>query len=401
MTGQKHAALLAALLLGVSASVVSAKPAPPPPPYAGAYQPQGVDEIGIWREDDESERKLANSSLVIHDEKLTSYVRGVLCEAVGVDRCGAARVYIMREPTFNASMSPNGTMRVFSGLLLRMRSEADLAAVLGHEFGHFEQRHTLGQFKSARAGSDMLAWGALLASMSPSYDTQRAYQSLEISIYGNFFRYGRDQEREADLLGLGYLNRGALRPQAAAEVWQNLMGEMEASARVRGLKKPNFKAIAFTASHPPEAERAGYLSELAAPEGAGRDDGAARYREAMSDWIPLFLEDQIKLNDFGGSEYIIEHLAEAGWTPGLWFARGELYRTRGNQRDLVNAAEYYANATNLDPALADAHRGLGLALLKTGRREQGQAALRKYLELRPDASDAKMIRLMVPGENIQ
>lgn len=391
---------IALLFAGASsaASVSAAKPAPLPPPFAGVYQPQGVDEIGIWREDDEDERRLAASPAIIRDEKLTAYVKGVLCRAVGEDRCGATRIYIIREPTFQATMSPNGTMRVFSGLLLRATSEAELAYVLGHEFGHFEGRHTLDHFKAARTGTDLLAWAALLASMSPSYNTHRTYQNLEVSIYGSLFRHGRDQERSADLLGLSYLNKSRYRPQAAAAVWQNLMGEIEASATSRGLKKPNFKAIAFTASHPPHAERAGYLSELASTEAEGRDDGVEAYREALKDWLPKFLEDQIKLNDFGGSEYLIAKLAERGWTANLWFARGELFRTRGHQRDLAHAAEFYSNALVADAELAPAHRGLGLSLLKLGRTSEGQEALRTYLKLSPEAPDARMIRLMVPGE---
>ena len=378
-----------------------ASPAPLPPPYAGVYQPQGLDEVGMWREDDESERKLAASPMVLRDEKLTAYVKGVLCEAVGDDRCKAARVYILREPSFNATMSPNGTMRVYTGLLLRTRNEAELAAVLGHEFGHFEHRHSVNQFKSARGATDVLAWAQVLASMSSSYDVRRSYQNLELSVYGSFFRYKRDQEREADLTGLGYLNAGHLRPQAASIVWQNLMGEAEASARVRGLKKPNFNALAFTASHPPDGERAAYLSALALPEGATREDGADRYRAALKPWLPQFLEEQIKLNDFGGSDYLIERLAEDGWTPELWFARGELFRTRGNQRDLANAAEFYAKAIEADSALAPAYRGLGLSLLKLGKTADGQEALRTYLRLSPDASDAGMIKLMVPGGTAQ
>lgn len=391
-------AILGLGLLALSlASPAVAAPAPLPPPYAGVYQPQGVDEIGMWREDDESERQLAASPLVLRDEKLTGYVKGVLCEAVGDDRCKAARVYIVREPSFNATMSPNGTMRVYTGLLLRTRSEAELAAVLGHEFGHFEHRHSVNQFKSARGATDVLAWAQVLASMSSSHDVRRTYQSLEVSVYGNFFRYKRDQERQADLSGLGYLNAGKLRPQAASAVWQNLMGEAEASARVRGLKKPNFNSLAFTASHPPDGERAAYLSELALPEGASRDDGRDRYRSALKPWLTQLLEEQIKLNDFGGSDYLIERLAEDGWTSELWFARAELFRTRGNQRDLSNAAEFYANAIAADPALAAAHRGLGLSLMKLGKATEGQEALRNYLKLSPSASDAGMIKLMVPG----
>ena len=389
---------LATMLAFLGGQQVAAATPALPPPYAGAYQPKGVDEIGLWRDQDESERQLAASSLVIHDETLTAYVRQVLCDTVGQDRCGSVRVYIMREPTFNASMAPNGTMRVFSGLLLRVRNEAELGYILGHEFGHFENRHSLTEFKKRRSSTDVLAWAAVLTSIAASYSAQNAYHDLQLSVYGNFFKFNRDQEREADRLGIAYLNRSAFQPQAAPRVWQNIMGEIDASATVRGLKKRNYNAIAFTASHPPEGERAAYLSELADPEGTNRDLGKERYRAALAPWLPLFLEDQIKLNDFGGSEYILQSLAADGWTPGLWFARGELYRTRGNQRDLTQAAGFYASAIAGDPTMALAHRGLGLSLMKTSRPTEAHVALRSYLELKPDASDARMIRMMLPTE---
>ncbi|HEY8592657.1 MAG TPA: M48 family metalloprotease [Sphingomicrobium sp.] len=371
------------------------KPAPPPPPYAGVYQPQGVDEIGFWREDDESEQKLANSPVLIRDETLTAYVKSVLCAAVGSDRCNATRVYIVREPSFNATMSPNGTMRVYSGLLLRARSEAELAAVLGHEFGHFEKRHTLARFKARRTGTDLLSWAAVLASMSNSSNVHRNFQDLELSVYGSLLRFSRDNEREADLVGISYLNGSNLRPQAATRVWRNFMAETEASASARGLKKPRFDRIAFFASHPPEAERAAYLSELAAPDGETRTEGVQRYKQALAKWLPIFLEDQIKLNDFGGSEYLINALAQDGWTAPLWYARAELFRMRGAPRDLVHAADFYSRAVALEPQLAEAHRGLGLSLIKTGRTAEGLTALERYLQLKPDASDLAMIQMTV------
>ncbi|MFN3817416.1 M48 family metalloprotease [Blastomonas sp.] len=385
-----------AALVGLAgATEASAQPVLPPP-YSGSYQPQGVDEIGWWREMDEEESVLAQSDLVLRDEALNGYVRKVLCETVGQDRCNSVRIYIVRAPFFNASMTANGTMRVFTGLLLRVRNEAELGMVLGHEFGHFENRHILGQFKARRSGSDVLAWAAVLGSLAPSYDVVRTYRNLEFSIYGNLYRYGRDHEREADRLAIAYLNTSALRPQAASQMWESLMAEAEASARSRGLKKPKFDAIAFAASHPPDAERAGYLAELARADAASRDDGAVRYRAAIAPWLGMLLDDQIKLNDFGASEYLIDALAQGGWTAQLWHARGELYRMRGSPRDLVNAAQFYAQAVALDPALAEAHRGLGLSLLKTGQPGAGQTALRRYLELKPDASDARMMRMMIP-----
>lgn len=382
------------LALGVTAR---AEPALPPP-YAGAYQPQGVDEQGLWREMDEEERRLAQSDLVIRDDALNAYVRKVLCATVGQDRCGAVRIYILRVPLFNATMSPNGLMQVYSGLLLRVRSEAELGAVLGHEFGHFEARHSLAQLKAWRSGTDMLAWGLVLGSLAPSYDVVRTYRNLELSILGGLYRFGRDQEREADRLGIGYLNSSALRPQAAAQVWERLMAEILADARAKGLKKPRLDRIPFTATHPPEAERAATLTLLALADAGARDDGADRYRAALAPWMPLFLDDQVKLNDFGASEYLIGALAETGWTAELSYARGELYRMRGAPRDLVNAAQFYSEAITRDPALAKAHRGLGLSLLKTGQTGPGHAALRRYLDLHPGAPDARLIGMMIPAE---
>ena len=64
---------------------------------------------------------------------------------------------------------------------------------------------------------------------------------------------------------------------------------------------------------------------------------------------------------------------------------------RGNPRDLMNAADFYQKSVTLKPDLADAHRGLGLSLIKTGRMTEGRAALERYLALKPEATDAAMI----------
>src|SRR3546814_5780702 len=108
------------------------------------------------------------------------------------------------------------------------------------------------------------------------------FDSIQLSFYSQLFRFDRDQEREADLLGLGYLNGSSFRPQAASTLWKNVMAEQEASASARGLKKPNFEKVAFFSTHPPDAERANTLAALAAPDGADRDDGADRNPAALA-----------------------------------------------------------------------------------------------------------------------
>ena len=69
------------------------------------------------------------------------------------------QVHLVRTPLFNASMAPNGMMQVWTGLLLRVDDEAQLAAVLGHEFGHYLARHSTERLRDAKSRS---AFGAFL-----------------------------------------------------------------------------------------------------------------------------------------------------------------------------------------------------------------------------------------------
>lgn len=359
------------------------------PPYQGVYEPQGVDERGLWMEADEQERRIRDSNLLIRDAALNEYVRGVLCRTVGEDRCRNVRFYILRVPMFNATMRPNGMMEIWSGFLLRCRSEGELASVLGHEFAHFERRHTLQDFRQQRTARDVMAWAALLGAMAS------APLNADIFAAGAYYRFSRDQEREADILGLGYLSRSAYRPQVASEVWVRRMNEVDASALGRAQRSSRYDRVAFFASHPTSLDRATYLRALAGAELPDRSDHADTHQAAMRPWLASFLDDQIRLNDFGGTEYLLAELAEEGWTAELLHARGELYRMRGHPRDLVNAADFYRQSIALDDSRAEAFRGLGLALMRARVVEEGRTALARYLAMKPDAADAAMIRMLI------
>ena len=126
------------------------------------------------------------------------------------------------------------------------------------------------------------------------------------------------------------------------------------------------------------------------------DPQIAGHMAGIRSHLPQFLAAQIKLNDFGGTEYLLGQLAGSnGWTGELLYARGELYRTRGNPRDLVSAAQFYGEAIKAGYAAPEARRGLGLSLLRSGQVTDGKAALNDYLRLNPEASDAKAISALV------
>lgn len=360
-------------------------------PYTAAYEPRTVDERGLWADADEEERKLRDSPLVIRDEALNGYVRRVFCSAVGPDRCKSVRIYILEVPDFNAMMAPNGTMIIWSGLLLRTRSEAELASVLGHEFAHFELRHGLSAFKRQRTTSDILSWVGAIGGLS-GVNTG----GLQWALIGSFFRFNREQEQEADRLGVQYLARSTYPTLAAPELWEHIMAESDATAVGRKRRPKQRYSAGFFATHPTHLKRATDLVAETKKFGSRGEAATAGHREGIAKFLPLFLADQGKLNDFGGSEYLLSQLAGVnGWTADLQFARGELYRARGNPRDLVSAAGFYSEAIKLGYAAPEARRNLGLALLRSGQATQGRTSLADYLRLKPDASDAKAISALL------
>ncbi len=388
------------------ACLVSAIPAgakseaiPTLPPYTGAYQPQGVDERGLWMEVDEQERALRDSKAVINDPKLNRYLHDVLCRAVGETRCESTRIYVVRDADFNASMAPNGMLVVNTGLLLRMRDEAELAAVLGHEFAHFELRHTLLAFKHRRSAGDIAAWAGVVAAGAwayggaNSYNTVRTAQSVQVSAIGSTFAFDRDQERAADLMSMAYIRTSPYDPRCFADIWDRVMNEADATARGRKQRSTRYDRVAFFANHPASLERATYLRESATAMAKAGEDYRDRYDAALADWRPQFLADQVKLNDFEGTDYLLGELAGPHWTADLLLSRGDLYRIRGNPRDLVSAIAFYRDAIALDPANAEPYRGMGLAQLRS-RDPAGGETLKKYLAMKPDAPDRAMISML-------
>ncbi len=396
--------LAAALMVAVAfagAAPAAAPPAPAPepapvvtapPPWVAGYQPQTSEERGLWLQADEAERQLKASNFVVRDPALNAYVKSILCRTVGDDRCQAARIYIIRTPYMNASMAPNGMMQVWTGLLLRVRDEAQLAAVLGHEFGHFEHKDTLRSFRSLRHKTDAMAWLSFLP-----YGVGLI---ASVGLVGSQFAHDRGMEREADLVGLSFMTKGGYSPRSAPLVWTQFRAEQDATAVERNVRSLKDKNGGFFATHPNSAERVEYLTHAAQgiPNPPERT-GEAEYRAAMANWWAPLIDDQIKLNDFGATEFLLANLARAsGWTGELLYARGELYRARGRDGDFQKAAGFYREAIASGLPLPEARRGLGLALLRSGASEEGRQMLKQYVQMKPDAVDRSMMVMMAGGE---
>ncbi|MGH8650333.1 MAG: M48 family metallopeptidase, partial [Burkholderiales bacterium] len=237
---------------------------------APGYRPAaGSDERGIWSMMDREESGLKTSRFVIRDAELNRYIHDIVCR-LGKDHCPDIRGYIVRTPHFNASMAPNGMMQVWTGLLLRCNDEAQLSAILGHEMGHFLRQHSIQRYRDAR---DKASFSAFLGMGLAVAGAGGAAPLVDLAMVASIYAYSRDQEREADQIGLELMTKAGYSPMAAPEVWEQLIVESKAST---GSRSSGF----LFATHPDPEERQGTLRETAAKLDTGTAERAhTRYLE--------------------------------------------------------------------------------------------------------------------------
>ncbi len=368
-------------------------------PLVGAgYRPTERDEIGLWKEMERVEEEVADSNLLITDPKITGYLQNII-GTVGGPAARDFRIYLMRIPEFNAIMFPTGFAVVFSGLLLRTRNEAQLAGIIGHESGHFLRRHMIRSWRDQRRKTDIFSIAAMAAGIGGAGAgvwLGDYAQLAELGTIVTLFKYSRDMEAEADAMGVKLIANAGYEPMEISDIWQQLIGEEEASARYRG-KKRN-RGYGLFETHPASESRMADLRtdalELTVP-GKVYDNHRARFMEVVGPLRPTLLDDQVKLNDPGASQYLIETLAQDGWDGLLRFHEGEVWRLRNRPGDDVRADQSYAASVAYPDAPAEAWRWHAVSLMKVGRSAEAKAAFGRYLKMKPDAPDAAWVRQMI------
>ncbi|MGB4073701.1 M48 family metalloprotease [Pseudomonas sp.] len=148
------------------------------------------------------------------DEKLQAYVQQV-GERVAKNSHRSQLTYtftVVDSPDINAFALPGGYIYIHRGLLVYLSSEAELAAVLGHEVGHVTARHSVQQQSQSSAWNILGQAVALGTGVGAAADITNVLGGAVVS------GYGRDMELEADGLGAQYLARSGYDPQAMIEV---------------------------------------------------------------------------------------------------------------------------------------------------------------------------------------
>lgn len=181
------------------------------------------------------------------------------------------RFTVLNSPVVNAFALPGGYVYITRGLLALANNEAEVAGVLAHEIGHVTARH--GAARQSRATGIGLI-GVLAGVLTGSSAVQQLGQQLGgLYVAG----YSRDQEYEADQLGVKYLGLAGYPREAMADFLKRMDAQTEYMAGLTGNSSGgNFD---FFASHPQTEDRIGRASASAAEnaDDLDREYGRSRY----------------------------------------------------------------------------------------------------------------------------
>ena len=253
---------------------------------------------------------------------------------------------VINESTPNAWALPGGKIAVNRGLLVELDSEAELAAVLGHEIVHAAAKHSA---QGIQRG--LLLQSALIASSIALSDYEYRQLALSGAQIGAGLvnqKYGRDAEREADYYGMHYMNRAGYDPAKAVNLQETFL-------KLSKDKDSNWLTGLF-ASHPPSAERVENnlktLTEMGSPKGEG---GEKVYREKISRLIktkPAYeaydqAEKAYESKDYDKALSLLDKAIKIEPKEALFQGlKGEVLAAQGNKK---TAKKYLDKAVALNP----------------------------------------------------
>jgi predicted Zn-dependent protease len=328
------------------------------------------------------EQQIEQSGALLGDVALDTYLQSII-ERLFPENQGRFRIRAYRDREFNAFSVATGNLYINTGALLRMRDEAELAAVVGHEGAHVLADHMYRSVRGAKsAGAFGLVVSAVLVAgigIDPGLGAIAGYSSMA--------GYSRDYEREADQMAYQRMVAAAYEPTAGVAVFDRMAREMVA----RDIKQGPY----FFADHPRLEERVKNFQEFskdAAPGDRRRDEYLAATASARAQALSMLLERK----DGRALVFVLEDEGVAdSLPPNGHFALGEGYRLRAKPGDEELAAAQYRLSIERFPGFAAAWGALGRSYARKGDKALALEHLEKFLELAPDAREAPFARQTV------
>jgi predicted Zn-dependent protease len=211
-------------------------------------------EIDLGKQTD---AEVAATYGIYDDPALQDYVSklGLALAAKGQRPGLPWRFTVLDSPVVNAFAVPGGAIYVTRGILAMMNSEAELAAVLGHEIGHVNARHSMSQMSKQQVAQIGLVVGSVISKKFAQY-AGLAGAGLQVL----FLKFSRDNENQSDALGVEYARAAGYNPADMAATFVSLqkMGDLSGSS--------SSSLPGFLSTHPLTADRITHVQTMLKPE---------------------------------------------------------------------------------------------------------------------------------------
>lgn len=314
------------------------------------------------------------------DSELSLYVNSIGQKLAQVsDRDLPYEFTVLNNSVPNAWALPGGKIAINRGLLLELGSEAELAAVLGHELVHAVGRHGA---KAQERG--MLLQGGMLATQIATGNSRYAGligMGAGLSAQLVTTKYGRDAELQSDSYGMLYMKRAGYDPKAAVQLQETFV-RLSQGRNQGGLQT-------LFASHPPSGERVAKNKLTVEQLGVGGEMGIQRYKRAIAQIRkdqPAYkaYDDALvaaKKKDFKAANALANKAIK------LQPKEAQFYGLKGdlalNNKKYKTALSYYQQAINRYPEYFAFHLHRGFAEKGLGNKTSAKQAFERANSILP------------------
>jgi len=228
--------------------------------FTAFMSPAQEQQIGA-----QEHQKVLKQYGLYEDERLQKYVSEVGRRVTAnTERSDVNyQFFLLDSPVVNAFALPGGYIYITRGIMSLARSEAEIASVLGHEAGHVTARHSAERYSRGVATSI----GASI--LSAAIDSSGVSQALGVGSDLYLKSYSREQENQADALGIRYLDRAGYDPQAMTDFLLQLQASSALESKIDE-KSSRAPEASFFSTHPATAERVSRTRS----EARGRSSGS-------------------------------------------------------------------------------------------------------------------------------
>lgn len=321
---------------------------------------------------------------------LTRYVQQVGQRLAAVsDRKLPYEFVVVNDSTPNAWALPGGKIAVNRGLLLELKNEAELAAVLGHEIVHAAARHSAKGMERGVLLKGVLIGAGIAAGASEYGGLALGAATLGTKLINQ--RYSREAELESDHYGMIYMKRAGYDPSAA-------VGLQETFVRLSKGQDQSWLNGLF-ASHPPSRERVEKNRQMAVKLGTGGRLGAQEYQEKMAG----LRRDKKAYEYYERGEKLLDKSPEKALALAalaieiqpkealFWGLKGDALAARKRNKE---ARKAYDRAVTLDDGFFRHYLKRGQVEEKLGDKAAARRDLKRSMELLPTADASYDLGLM-------